>query len=73
MIKTFTMTVTLDTVTQTITTETSNDGFYPLELFGVLETKKQDLLNQFYNPKDFVRVVKDKNGKTEELMYKGDE
>lgn len=73
MIKTFVMKVTVDTTTHQMTTETTNEGFEPLELFGVFESKKQDLLNQFYNPNDFVRVMKHKNGESEELIYKGDD
>lgn len=73
MTKTFTMTVTFDESTQTMSTETANNGFSPLEILGVLGIKKQDFLHQLYNPNDFVRKIQGENGEAETVVYKGAE
>lgn len=41
-----------------VTIQAYNDGFNTLELIGLLESKKQDLLNQLKNQSEFERTVK---------------
>ena len=69
MNKTLIMKVTLDTETGHIKTETEGRGFDTLEILGLLESKKYDILNQMYNPEAFKRVRKDED---EEIIHKGD-
>lgn len=75
MIKTFEMKVTFDTVAQKMTTETSasENGFSPIEMLGILELKRQDILMQIYNPNDFKRTLNCEDGHSDEIVYKGDE
>ena len=52
-----------------ITISAYNDGFNVLELIGLLESKKQDLLNQLKNQSEFERTFK-KDGTEYEIKEK---
>lgn len=45
-----------------------NEGFTALELLGILEVKKSDILEQMRRPADFKRYVIDKNGRKSEIV-----
>lgn len=52
-----------------VTIQAYNDGFNTLELIGLLESKKQDVLNQLKNQSEFERTVK-KDGTEYEIKEK---
>ncbi len=53
-------------------TSTINSGFSAVELVGLLETKKQDVLDQLMNDSEFSRTAKNPDGTTVEIKRKRD-
>ena len=57
-----------------ITMEVTNEGFTAVELIGLLELKKMDIVEQCVNPQNFIhrRKFKDKDGEWVEVEKGGE-
>ena len=73
MLKTLDIKITFDTTTNTLNTTSEVEGFDALEILGLLELRKQDIMQQLYNPNEFERVRKYENGESDKVIYKGNE
>lgn len=45
-----------------------NDGFTALEILGILEAKRSDIIDQMKHPAEFKRYTIDKNGRKSEIV-----
>ena len=68
--KKFSLTVTQDG--DRVTIDCTNDGFYPLEIVGLLEWRKQDLMEQIQHPERYTRTVKTEDGREIAIKKEGE-